>query len=222
MSEPHQEVAEVLNEADVEEQQEEEMTKSDIQNEINEDVTSGGDEDSKSQQHTEDTNKSPTLRADGADGTEDTPKLFDLQSAEEQDSQQTQDSIPDLGVVHAPIQEIHDIDLRVDIPATRFLIDDLNKDAAKLADSINHLSGGLAVNLHALSHICTQYISVHEMAVTEVGVAVDRSLAAMSSLMIGCEQISENMPPVEQLMEQLTKVKETLDILEATVGPEFQ
>ena len=75
--------------------------------------------------------------------------------------------------------------------------------AALLADSVNHLSGGLSINLHALSSICAQYITVHQTAVTDVGESVDRSLSAMSSLMIGCEQITDNMPPIEQLMEQL-------------------
>jgi hypothetical protein len=39
----------------------------------------------------------------------------------------------------------------------------------------------------------------------------------MSSLMVGCEQISENMPPVEKLIEQLKMVKDTLSILEEAV-----
>jgi len=130
----------------------------------------------------------------------------------------TEEEVSDDGVVKkSPSQQT----LGVDIPATQSLLDDLNKDASKLADSISHLSGGLTVNLHALQHICSQYITVHETAVADVGQAVDRSVSAMSSLMIGCEQISENMPPVEQLMEQLTKVKETLDILESTVGPDL-
>jgi hypothetical protein len=46
---------------------------------------------------------------------------------------------------------------------------------------------------------------------------VDQSIDAMSSLMIGCEQISKNMPPVEALIEQLRLVKETLTVLEEAV-----
>lgn len=46
---------------------------------------------------------------------------------------------------------------------------------------------------------------------------VDQSIDAMSSLMVGCEQISENMAPVEKLMEQLKAVKDTLTILEEAV-----
>ena len=47
--------------------------------------------------------------------------------------------------------------------------------------------------------------------------SVDQSIDAMSSLMIGCEQISKNMPPVEALIEQLRAVKETLTVLEEAV-----
>ena len=41
---------------------------------------------------------------------------------------------------------------------------------------------------------------------------------ARSSLMMGCEQISENMPPVERLVQQLKGVKSTLSILEDSVN----
>lgn len=66
--------------------------------------------------------------------------------------------------------------------------------------------------------ICTQYTAAHQVAVDGIGDAVDRSLSAMASLMVGCEQVSDNMPPVEQLMGQLKTVKRTLDLLESSVN----
>lgn len=45
------------------------------------------------------------------------------------------------------------------MPATRFLLDDLEKDATKLADSIAHVSGSLKINLHAVCQTITQYLT---------------------------------------------------------------
>jgi len=39
----------------------------------------------------------------------------------------------------------------------------------------------------------------------------------MSSLIVGAEQIQDNMPPVETMHDQLVLVMRTLDVLEATV-----
>mmetsp|Transcript_16748 Transcript_16748/g.43468 ORF Transcript_16748/g.43468 Transcript_16748/m.43468 type:complete len:145 (+) Transcript_16748:46-480(+) len=126
-------------------------------------------------------------------------------------------AVPDLGTVPSPITLDGAGPIKVDIPTTRFLLDDLEKDAAKLADSISHVSGSLTANLNALTMIASRYSEVHKMAVDDVGKSVDHSIDAMSSLMIGCEQISENMPPIEKLIEQLKTVKDTLTILEDAV-----
>eukprot|EP00039_Didymoeca_costata_P005008 m.77680 g.77680 ORF g.77680 m.77680 type:complete len:152 (+) comp12636_c0_seq1:169-624(+) len=106
-----------------------------------------------------------------------------------------------------------------ELPRADLLLEELEQNANKVASDLAFISGGLRVNLHALSNICRQYIEVHQLAVNGIGETVDRSLAAMSSLMVGCEQISENMPPVEKLIEQLKSVKKTLDILEDAVLP---
>ena len=62
------------------------------------------------------------------------------------------------------------------------------------------------------------YTKAHQLSVDGIGDAVDLSLTAMSSLMMGCEQVSENMPPVDRLVEQLRGVKKTLSILEDAVN----
>ncbi len=41
------------------------------------------------------------------------------------------------------------------------------------------------------------------MAVENLGTAVDTSVAQMSALMVKCQQISDSMPPVENLMIQM-------------------
>lgn len=105
-----------------------------------------------------------------------------------------------------------------DMPNPELLLAELEAHADEMVHSLMHISGGLRVNFHALSNICKQYITAHQLAVEGIGSTVDRSLSAMSSLMVGCEQISENMPPVDQLVEQLQNVKTTLDILESSVN----
>ena len=43
------------------------------------------------------------------------------------------------------------------------------QDAAKLADSIEHVTGSLTTNLNALTVIASRYSEVHKMAVDDVG-----------------------------------------------------
>lgn len=130
--------------------------------------------------------------------------------------------VPDFGMVELnqgrSISPDPDGGLKVDIPAgCRFLLEDLEKDAGRMAGMLTHITGGLKFNLHAISGVCAELIQVHHTAVTDVSAALDLSVAAMSSLMVGAELIQANMPPVETMHEQLALVMRTLDVLEAAV-----
>eukprot|EP00041_Stephanoeca_diplocostata_P010808 m.173481 g.173481 ORF g.173481 m.173481 type:complete len:211 (-) comp18301_c0_seq2:340-972(-) len=92
------------------------------------------------------------------------------------ENDQASTEILDLGTLPNPVANAKAI--KVDMPATRFLLDDLEKDATKLADSIAHVSGSLKINLHALTTMCGQYIDAHKLAVDSVGEVGGREVFA--------------------------------------------
>lgn len=58
-------------------------------------------------------------------------------------------------------------------------------------------------------------MQVHHAAADAMGEAVDESIRGMSSLIVKCGEVSQNMKPVEDLVVQIKTVKRSLDILEA-------
>jgi len=108
--------------------------------------------------------------------------------------------------------------LEVQGPVTRFILEDLAEDARKLEDSVNHMLGGLKTNLSAFSAVSMQYMEAHCLAVEGLGAAVDKSIDAMSCVLVRCGQLSESMAPLNRLMTDIKTVKRTLDALELHVS----
>eukprot|EP00052_Salpingoeca_macrocollata_P005462 m.47590 g.47590 ORF g.47590 m.47590 type:complete len:85 (+) comp14876_c0_seq5:201-455(+) len=76
------------------------------------------------------------------------------------------------------------------------------------------MMGGMEAKMHAVSKISLKYLNAHCMAVDNIGETVDESMRAMASLIANCNNISEHMAPVEQLLAQIKTVKRTLDVME--------
>eukprot|EP00047_Mylnosiga_fluctuans_P008145 m.6223 g.6223 ORF g.6223 m.6223 type:complete len:130 (-) comp2077_c0_seq1:142-531(-) len=104
--------------------------------------------------------------------------------------------------------------LQVNQPVTPFLLQYLEDDAQRLAANMANLMGMLGANVHAMSGITKEYVEAHRMATENLGEGVDLCIKQMSSLIVKCNEISENMEPVETLCAQIRTIKKTLDVLE--------
>ncbi|XP_077982197.1 uncharacterized protein LOC144437184 isoform X1 [Glandiceps talaboti] len=93
-------------------------------------------------------------------------------------------------------------------------LDDLEKQARKVADNLDLMLGNLKGTLHNMSAISVGYIQTHRDAVDRMGESVDNSVKSMYSLIAKCEELNKNMQPVYQLSRQIKEIKRRLDLLE--------
>ncbi|XP_006820501.1 uncharacterized protein LOC100368950 [Saccoglossus kowalevskii] len=94
------------------------------------------------------------------------------------------------------------------------ILEDLEKQAKKVADNLDLMMGNLKGTLHNMSAISVGYIQTHRDSVNGMGEAVDNSVKSMYTLIAKCEELNKNMQPIYQLSRQIKEIKRRLDLLE--------
>lgn len=83
------------------------------------------------------------------------------------------------------------------------LLDTLEKNAMLCARNLDNMLSTLQNNMKDVTSLSVQYVESYKISVNNVGDEINKSVIAMNNLITKCQELNEDMRPVEQLFSQM-------------------
>jgi len=98
------------------------------------------------------------------------------------------------------------------------VIDSLEKNAKACAANLSQLMENMKNNLKQITSLSVQNMEVYKQSVDSCGDAVGTSVIATNNLLTKCQELHDDLKPLEQLSNQIRDIKKTLELYEILVS----
>lgn len=99
------------------------------------------------------------------------------------------------------------------------VIEDLEREARRLATEVDSLVENLSCTLQGVSALTVDTVETYRDGVCKTCDEVDNNIKAMYQLMAKWEELNKNMAPAQRVSGQIKDVKRLLEMFELAMGP---
>ena len=98
------------------------------------------------------------------------------------------------------------------------VIEDLEREARRLATEVDSLVENLSCTLQGVSALTVDTVETYRDGVCKTCDEVDNNIKAMYQLMAKWEELNKNMAPAYRVANQIKDIKRLLEMFEAALG----